>query len=78
MTTLVPAPRPRSLFWRVLQMIAGIALFLYSLRLLQPMPGDRAGFILLVAVLAAGSMALSDSIVGLLAAMFDKTQKENE
>ena len=75
MTTLVPETRPRGLFWRVLQAVAGIALFLYSLRVLTPMPGDRAGFILLVALLAAGSMALTDSIVGLLAGFFDKTQK---
>ena len=40
------------------------------------MPGDRAGFILLVAVLAAGSMALTDSIVGLLVAGLDKMQKK--
>jgi hypothetical protein len=76
MTTLVPETPPRSPFWRVLQLIAGIALFLYSLRLLSPMPGDRAGFILLVAVLAAGSMALTDSIVGLLVAALDKMQKK--
>ena len=76
MTTLVPEPPPRSPFWRVLQLIAGVALFLYSLRLLSPMPGDRAGFILLVAVLAAGSMALTDSIVGLLVAALDKMQKK--
>jgi len=70
---------PRSPFWRVLQLIAGVALFLYALRLVAPMPNDRTGFILLVALLAAGSMALTDSIVGLLAAAFDKTQKrENE
>ena len=75
MTMLVPEAPPRSLFWRVLQVIGGIALFLYALRLLSPMPGDRAGFILLVALLAAGSMALSDSIVGVIAAIFDKMQK---
>jgi hypothetical protein len=75
MTTLVPEAPPRSPFWRVLQLVAGIALFLYALRLLSPMPGDRAGFILLVALLAAGSMALTDSIVGVLVAVFEKMQK---
>ena len=75
MTTLVPETPPRSPFWRVLQALAGISLFLYALRVLTPMPGDRAGFILLVALLAAGSMALADSLVGVLAAIFDKTQK---
>jgi len=76
MSILVPETPPRSPFWRVLQLIAGVALFLYALRLLSPMPGDRAGFILLVAILAAGSMALTDSIVGLLVAMLDKMHKK--
>ena len=67
----------RSPFWRVVQLVGGVALFLYALRLLAPMPGDRVGFILLVALLAAGSMALTDSIVGVLAAMLDKTQKKD-
>ena len=78
MTTLVPEAPPRSAFWRVLQLVAGVALFLYALRLLSPMPGDRAGFILLVALLAAGSMALADSIVGLLATIFEKMQKRRD
>jgi hypothetical protein len=79
MTMPVPGTPPRSPFWRVLQLIAGVALFLYALRLLSPMPDDRAGFILLVAILAAGSMALTDSIVGLVLAGLDKMQKkENE
>ena len=76
MTTLVPETPPRSAFWRVVQFVAGVALFLYALRLVAPMPNDRAGFILLVAVLAAGSMALADSIVGLILAVFDKMQKK--
>jgi hypothetical protein len=76
MTILVPETPPRSPFWRVLQLIAGVALFLYALRLLSPMPGDRFGFILLVALLAAGSMALTDSIVGVLVAALDKMQKK--
>jgi len=78
MTILVPEAAPRSPFWRVLQLIAGVALFLYALRLLSPMPGDRAGFILLVALLAAGSMALTDSIVGVLVAVFEKMQKRRD
>ena len=76
MSMLVPETPPRSPFWRVVTLVAGVALFLYALRLLSPMPGDRAGFILLVAVLAAGSMALTDSIVGLLVAGLDKMQKK--
>jgi len=67
-----PEPSRRGPFWRVVQLVGGIALFLCALRLLSPMPGDRAGFVLLVALLAAGSMALADSIVGLIIAILDK------
>jgi hypothetical protein len=65
----------RAPFWRVLQLIAGVALFLYALRLLAPMPADRVGFVLLVALLAAGSMALADSVVGLIASLFETLQQ---
>ena len=77
MMTLVPEPAPtvRSPFWRVLQLIAGAALFLYALRLLPPMPVERVGFVVIVAVLAAGSMALADSLVGLIATAFESLQK---
>jgi hypothetical protein len=64
------APRGRGPFWRVLQLVAGIALFLYALRVLPPMPFDRAGFVLLAALLAAGAMAVTDSVVGLAANLF--------
>jgi hypothetical protein len=75
-----PAPDPASTsgrgpFWRVLQLIAGVALFLYALRLLAPMPLDRLPFVLLAALLAAGSMSLSDSAVGLLATVYENLQK---
>ena len=36
------------------------------------MPADRVGFVLLVALLAAGSMALADSVVGLIASLVEK------
>ena len=75
MTRLVPETAPRNPFWRVVQLVAGVALFLYALRLLSPMPDDRAGFILLVALLAAGAMALADSVVGLVVAAIDKIQR---
>ncbi len=65
----------RSPFWRVVQLIAGVALFLYALRLLGPLPIARVPFVLLAAMLAAGAMALSDAVVGLLAAIFEKFQK---
>jgi peptidoglycan/LPS O-acetylase OafA/YrhL len=79
MMTLVPdSPPPvaaRSPFWRVLQLIAGALLFLYALRLLPPMPQERVGFAVIAALLAAGAMALSDSVVGLVATVFENLHK---
>ena len=75
MMALVPEAPVRSPFWRVLQLIVGAALFLYALRLLPPMPLERVGFVVIVAVLAAGSMALSDSVIGLVASMFENLQR---
>ncbi len=77
MMTLVPDTPPprRPLFWRVVHVIAGVALFLYALRVLPPMPLQRGGLVLIAALLAAGSMALTDSVVGMVANLFDKTQK---
>ena len=77
MMTLVPESSSlvRSPFWRVLQLIVGAALFLYALRLLPPMPLERIGFVVIAALLAAGSMALSDSVVGLVATIFENLQK---
>ena len=77
MMTLVPeAPASvRSPFWRVLQLIVGASLFLYALRLLPPMPQERVGFVVIAALLAAGAMALSDSVVGLVATVFENLQK---
>jgi len=66
---------PRAPLWRALQVIAGIALFLYALRLLAPLPLDMTPFVLLAALLAAGAMAVTDSVVGLLAALFEKLLK---
>jgi len=77
MMTLVPessAPR-RSLFWRVVHVFAGVALFLYALRVLPPMPFERSGLVLIAALLAVGAMALTDSVVGLIAAVFENLQK---
>jgi hypothetical protein len=65
----------RSPLWRVVQVIGGIALFLYALRLLAPLPMARAPFVLLAAMLAAGAMALTDAIVGVIATIFEKFQK---
>ena len=65
----------RGPFWRVVQLIAGIALFLYGLRVIAPLPIDRAPFVLLAAMLAAGAMGLSDAVVGLMATVFEKLLK---
>ena len=78
MMTLVPDPSTppvRSPFWRVLRLIVGAALYLYALRLLPPMPLERVGFIVIAALLAAGSMAVSDSVIGLIATAFENLQK---
>ena len=77
MMALVPDTPPprRPLFWRVVHVIAGVALFLYALRVLPPMPLQRGGLVLIAALLAAGSMALTDSVVGVVANFFEKMQK---
>ncbi len=77
MMTLVPGTPPprRPLFWRVVHVIAGVALFLYALRMLPPMPLQLGGLVLIAALLAAGSMALTDSVVGVVANVFEKMQK---
>ena len=69
------APQARSPFWRVVQLIAGVALFLFALRMLPPMPLERAGFVLIAALLAAGAMAVSDSAVSIIATVFENLQK---
>jgi hypothetical protein len=66
---------PRAPGWRAVQVIAGVALFLYAMRLLVPLPLDKVPFVLLAALLAAGAMAVTDSLVGLLAALFEKFLK---
>ena len=77
MMALVPGTPPprRPLFWRVVHVIAGVALFLYALRMLPPMPLQLGGLVLIAALLAAGSMALTDSVVGVVANVFEKMQK---
>ena len=77
MITLVPdsPPAGRGLFWRVLHVVAGVALFLYALRVLPPMPLQRGALVLIAALLAAGSMALTDSVIGVLVSWFDRKPK---
>jgi hypothetical protein len=80
MITLVPdsPSRPRPMFWRVVHIVAGVALFLYALRVLPPMPLQRSGLVLIAALLAVGSMALTDSVVGLAASLFQRAQKDEQ
>jgi len=80
MITLVPdSPPPRRpLFWRVVHIVAGVALFLYALRVLPPMPLQRSSLVLIAALLAVGSMALTDSVVGMIAALFQRAHKDPE
>ncbi len=77
MITLVPDTPPpgRSLFWRVLHLVAGFALFAYALRVLPPMPLQRGALVLIAALLGAGAMAITDSVIGVIAAWFDKKQE---
>ncbi len=77
MITLVPdSPPPgRSLFWRVLHLVAGFALFAFALRVLPPMPLQRGALVLIAALLGAGAMAITDSVIGVIAAWFDKKQE---
>jgi hypothetical protein len=76
-----PAPAPivaapaRPPIWRALQLVAGIVLFLYALRLLAPLPLDRMPFVLLAALLAAGAMAVAESLVGLLHSLVENFRK---
>ena len=77
MITLVPDSLPprRGLFWRVLHLVAGFALFAYALRMLPPMPAQPVALVLIAALLGAGAMGITDSVIGVLAAWFDKTQE---
>jgi hypothetical protein len=77
MITLVPdrPPAGRSLFWRVLHLVAGFALFAYALRMLPPMPLQRGALVLIAALLGAGAMAITDSVIGVIAAWFEKKQE---
>ena len=61
--------------WRAVKLVAGVALFLYGMRLLAPLPIPRMPFILLAAMLAAGAMAITDSICGIVAAILEKISK---
>jgi len=70
-----PAAEARGPFWRALKVIVGVALFLYALRLLAPMPIERGPFVLLAALLAAGAMALADSAIGLVANVLANLRK---
>ena len=65
----------RGPFWRVLRLVAAVALFLYALRQLSPLPIGRLPLALIAGLLLAGAMGVTDSLVGLLAAAIDKLHK---
>jgi len=71
----MPDPRAPSPLWRVVKLLAGIAMFLYGMRVLAPLPIARVPFILLAALLAAGAMAITDSLCGIVAAVLEKILK---
>ena len=73
-----PAPPPppgRAPFWRVVQLVAGVALFLWALRTLAPMPLARGPFVALAALLAAGAMAVADGVVSVVAGVIQSLTK---
>jgi hypothetical protein len=65
----------RALVRRVVQVVAGLGLFVFALMIIEPFPLSRGRFVIVAAVLMAGSMAITDSLTGLLAALVDKFQK---
>ena len=77
MTAAAPDARPAGShpFWRVVRLVAGLALFLFALRQLAPLPLGRATLALIAGLLLAGAMAVTDSTVGLLAAVLENLQK---
>ena len=60
---------------RVVQAIGGLVLFFYALGFLMPLPLALAPFALLAALTAAGAMAISEAVVGILALVIEKLHK---
>jgi hypothetical protein len=71
-------PPGRGAFWRVVRLVAAVALFLYALRQLGPQPIGRLPLALIAGLLLAGAMAVTDSVVGLLAAAIETLQKDRQ
>ena len=69
------AVQPRAWVWRVVQLLTGLGLFVFALMTIEPLPLPRGRFVIVAAVLMAGSMAITDSLAGALAALVDKFQK---
>ena len=65
----------RSLAWRVLQVLLGTLLFLWALGWLDAQRMPRVPYAILAALLAAGAMWVTEGLVTLVAAMFDKNLK---
>ena len=71
-------PPGRGPFWRVVRLVAAVALFLYALRQLGPQPIGRLPLALIAGLLLAGAMGVTDSVVGLLAAAIEKLHKDRQ
>ena len=67
--------QPRAPIWRVVQVVAGLGLFVFTLMIIEPLPLARERFVIVAAVLMAGWMAIADSLTGLIAALVDKILK---
>jgi len=61
--------------WRAVQMLTGALVFLVALCLLEPLRSERAPYVFLAALLAAGSMAVTDTVVALLVALIENVLK---
>jgi hypothetical protein len=61
--------------WRVLQVALGALLFLWALGWLDVLRSQRVPYVILAALVAAGAMWVTESVVTVFAAMLDKNAK---
>ncbi len=67
--TLAPA-------WRLLQVALGAVLFAWAFGWLDALRLQRLPYLVLMALLAAGAMAVTDSLVSLAAAVFARNRHD--
>jgi hypothetical protein len=60
------------------RLVAAVALFLYALRQLAPLPIARLPLALIAGLLLAGAMSVTDALVGLLAAAIGALRKDRQ